>query len=72
MEGLQLQVKFCHQIIASGLDNLETNSLPLLPLNYCFINMIIRSLGHPHVLPKEIKIVLHFQEGEDEAVQHRM
>lgn len=35
-EGLQLQVSYCHQILASGFDNLETSSLPLLPLNYYF------------------------------------
>lgn len=42
---------------------------------WLFLNLIIfkpDDLGHPQELPMEIKNALHFQKGEDEAVQHRI
>lgn len=61
MQG-KASAKFLSSDIASGLDNLETSSLPLLPLNYYSLSLIISyTWGIPAYYQRKLKLLYIFK-----------
>lgn len=61
MQG-RASAKFLSSNIASSLDNLETSSLPLLPLNYYSLNLIISyTWGIPTYCQRKLKLFYIFK-----------